>query len=166
MHVHIRTASIEDSDSITALLQLSYPALMRGAYEVSILKAALPVMTVAQPSLLRSGTYYVAETAEGAVVGCGGWTKEEPGSGEILPGVAHIRHFGVHPEWTRRGIGQALYVRCRDDAKGAGISEFECFSSMNGEPFYAALGFVRDGIIELEMSSGISLPSVRMRASI
>ena len=155
-----------DRDSVTMLLRRSYPTLMQGAYEDSLLEAVLPAMTVAQPSLLGSGTFYVAETAIGIIAGCGGWTRERPGSGEISPGLAHIRHFGVHPEWTRQGVGRALYTRCRQDAKDAGIREFECYSSINGEAFYAALGFERDGVIDVEIRDGLSLPSVRMTASI
>jgi len=145
---------------------MSYPALMSGAYADSILAAALPAMTVAQPALLLSGTYYVAETAEGKIIGCGGWSKERPGDGAILAGLAHIRHFGVLPEWTRQGVGRTLYMRCRDDAKVAGVTAFECYSSINGESFYAALGFKPDRIINVEMPGGITLPSVRMTATI
>ena len=166
MQIQIRTALIEDRDNITTLLRASYPALMRGSYEDSVLDAVMPTMTAAQPALLRSGTYYVAEATTGAVVGCGGWTKERPGSGEVSPCLAHIRHFGVHPEWTRQGVGRAIYDRCRIDAKDAGINKLECFSSINGESFYAALGFERDRIIDVEMRNGIKFPSVRMFAGI
>jgi len=164
--VQLRIASMEDSDSVTSLLRMSYPALLSGAYADSILAAALPAMTVAQPALLVSGTYYVAETAKGTLIACGGWTKERPGDGEILADLAHIRHFGVHPEWTRQGVGRALYRRCRDDAKAAGVTAFECYASINSESFYAALGFKRDRIINVEIPGGITLPSVRMMATI
>lgn len=145
---------------------MSYPALMSGAYADSVLAAVLPAMTVAQTTLLVSGTYYLAETPEGTLVGCGGWSRERPGSGEVLAGLAHIRHFGVHPEWTRQGVGRALYTRCRKVAKEAGLTAFECYSSINGEPFYTALGFKRDRIINVEMPGGITLPSVRMMATL
>ena len=139
---------------------------MRGSYEESILNTALPVMTVAHPVLLRSGSYYVAETATGTFVGCGGWTKERPGDREILAGVAHIRHFGVHPEWARRGVGRAIYARCCEDATVAGVEKFECYSSINGEVFYAALGFKRLEEIVVEMPDCGSFPSVHMVALI
>ena len=139
---------------------------MRGAYRDSVLTAALPAMTIAQPSLLQSGTYYLAETIGGILVGCGGWSMERPGSGEVLAGLAHIRHFCVHPEWTRQGVGRALYTRCRDDAKNFGVTVFECCSSINGESFYAALGFERDRIVAGELPGGMALPSVRMIAAI
>ena len=139
---------------------------MRDAYEDLILDAALPAMTVAQPRLLRSGSYYVAESAKRTIVGCGGWTKERPGNGEILEGVGHIRHFGVHPEWTRCGVGQAIYARCCGDAKAAGLTNFECYSSLNGEAFYAALGFEQLKKMDVEMLNGITFPSVHMVTTI
>ena len=164
--MHLRIASKEDSDAVTELLRLSYPALMSGAYEDSILAAALPAMTNAQPALLESGTYYLAETEEDFLVGCGGWTREPPGGGEATAGRAHIRHFCVHPGWTRKGVGRALYTRCREDARARGVIEFECLSSINGEPFYSALGFRRDKLVTVEMPGDIEFPGVRMIASV
>lgn len=139
---------------------------MRGAYEESILRAALPVMTVAQPALLESGSYYVAETAAHDIVGCGGWTRERPGSGETSAGVGHVRHFGVHPAWTRQGIGRAIYRRCREDAAAAGVTKLECFSTINGESFYASLGFERVGEILVDMPNGIEFPGIHMVTTI
>lgn len=162
----IRIASVEDGDDVTALLGLSYPTLMHGSYKDSILNAALPFMTVAQSALLRSDRYYVAEISKRIIVGCGGWTKERPGRGKIMEGVAHIRHFGVHPEWARRGIGRAIYARCCEDATSAGIGKFECYSSINGESFYAALGFERLEKTVLEMPGGVSFPVIHMVATL
>ena len=164
--VNVRVSTPDDSAEISSLLQASYPELLRPAYEPKLLEQVLPRMTVAQPGLLESGTYYVAEASDGAIVGCGGWTRERPGTGEITAKVGHIRHFGVHRHWTRRGVGKALYTRCKLDARGAGVSQFECYASLNGEPFYAALGFRRLAEIELDMFDGLRFPSVHMVADI
>ena len=139
---------------------------MGPAYDPELLDKVLPRMTTAQPGLLESGTYYVAESSDGKVIGCGGWTRERPGTSEIRENVGHIRHFGVHPDWTRCGVGKALYARCEHDAKDAGILQFECYSSLNGEAFYAALGFKRLAQIDLYMFDGLHLPSVHMVANI
>ena len=139
---------------------------MRPAYDAKLLEQVLPRMTVAQPGLLLSGSYYVAETSDGTIVGCGGWTKERPGTNEIKADVGHIRHFGVHPDWTRCGVGKALYARCKLDARDAGLSQFECYSSLNGEAFYSALGFRRLAQIDLDMFDGLRFPSVHMVADI
>jgi N-acetylglutamate synthase-like GNAT family acetyltransferase len=139
---------------------------MEQSYDKEVLATALPLMTVSQPALLSSGTYYVAETSDGTIVGCGGWSKERPGSNEIRSRLGHVRHFGVHPNWTRQGIGLSIYRRCVEDAKAAGINRLECYSSLNGEPFYQALGFKSIETIDLLMSDDVHLPSVRMVAKI
>ena len=164
--VSLRVASLGDASAVSRVLESSYPKLMASAYKSEELRAALPMMTRAQPSLLESGTYYVVETIDGFVVGCGGWTRERPGSGDIHPGLGHVRHFGVHPEWTRQGIGSLIYLRCVADATVAGVERFECFSSLNGEAFYSALGFTSLEHIDQEMSEGVFLPGIRMLAEI
>ena len=164
--VSIRRATIDDRAGVTQVLKASYPVLMKQAYDKEVLARALPVMTVSQPALLNSGTYYVAETSDGTIVGCGGWSKERPGSNEVRPRLGHVRHFGVHPNWTRQGIGLSIYHSCVEDAKAAGINRLECYSSLNGEPFYQALGFKSLETIDLPMSEGVHLPSIRMVAKI
>lgn len=139
---------------------------MRTAYDPKLLKQVLPRMTVAQPALLVSGSYYVVESSDGAIIGCGGWTKERPGTSEVKAKVGHIRHFGVHPDWTRCGVGKALYARCALDARDAGISQFECYSSLNAEVFYSALGFRRLAQIDVDIFDQAPFPSVHMVADI
>ena len=72
----VRAATPDDSAQISSLLRASYPKLMRSAYDPVLLEKALPRMTVAQPGLLASDSYYVAESGEGEIIGCGGWTRE------------------------------------------------------------------------------------------
>lgn len=162
----VRVSNLDDCDLVSSLLRASYPKLMRSAYDPMLLEKVLPRMTVAQPGLLESGTYYVAESSNGEIIGCGGWTRERPGTNEIKESVGHIRHFGVHPDWTRCGVGKALYARCELDAKDAGVSQFECYSSLNGEEFYSALGFRRLAQFDLYLFDGIHFPSVHMVANI
>ena len=113
----VRVANPGDDKSVSALLSASYPVLLAQDYDPDLLSAALPLMTNANPRLLASGTYYVAVTGDGSIIGCGGWTAEAPGGGESTPGVGHIRHFAVHPDWTRRGVGLALLNRCIEEAR-------------------------------------------------
>jgi ribosomal protein S18 acetylase RimI-like enzyme len=120
-------------------------------------------MTKASPSLLGSGTYYVAELSTGFVVGCGGWTAERPGSGTVEPHVGHIRHFATDPGWTRRGIGRAIYRLCENAARSAGVIAFECYSSLNAEEFYRALDFKRIREIDIDLQPGVAIRAVLMR---
>ena len=165
MQVSVRTAFLDDAPAVKSVLEDSFPTLMARAYDAALLARALPVITRPHPGLLASGSYYLAE-ADGKAVGCGGWSWEEPGSRAVQPGLAHIRHFAVRSAWAGRGVGRALYGRCERDARDAGASRFEAQASLNGEPFYAALGFSRIGRIEVPMGRDLLFPSILMRRAI
>lgn len=162
----VRPATPDDAPAVTELLEASYPVLMAAGYDDATLALALPLMTRANPALLQSGTFYVAETEDGVIVGCGGWTFEHPGSGKTEPGLVHIRHFGTHADWTGRGVGRAIFQRCLIDARSAGAERFQCYSSLNAEGFYAALGFRAVRRESVRMSDELCLPVVFMEYSI
>jgi GNAT superfamily N-acetyltransferase len=163
MSFTVRLANLADAEAVTAVLAASYPALMAGHYDPDVLAGLIPLITTAQPKLLASGRYYVAVAADGAVVGCGGWSHERPGSGGIEPGLGHIRHFATHPDWTGRGVGRALFARCAADAARDGVTRFECNSNLNAEGFYRTLGFLPVRRIMVPISPGHQLAAVMMR---
>ena len=162
----LRVAEPQDAEAVGELLRASYPTLMRSAYDADELAPALEVMTKANPSLLSCGTYYVAELTGGTLVGCGGWTPERPGTRNVEPGLGHVRHFAVHPDWTRRGVGRAILRFCESTASAAGVRVLECYSSLNAERFYRALGFVRIREMDMELRPPIVLRGVLMRRSL
>ena len=162
----IRIAKPTDSDAVGALLVASYSSLLKASYDSDLLARALPHITKANPTLLACGTYYVAETKLGDVVGCGGWTPEMPGTGEITEGEAHIRHFATHPEWTRQGIGIALLAHCIDVARSLGIRKLHSFSTLNAERFYRAAGFYPVRPIDVQLGPDVTFPSVLMSSEI
>ena len=161
----VRVAHPDDAEAVANVLRDSYPALMAGAYDPALLARALPLMTRPHPRLLASGSYYLCE-AQGEAIGCGGWSFERPGSDDIEPGIAHIRHFATRSSWAGQRVGRALYRRCEADARAAGAAEFQCWSSLNGEGFYAALGFARIAAIDVPMVPGLDFPSLHMRRKI
>lgn len=159
----VRVAELPDLAAVSSLLEVSYPALLARGYEPQVLAKALPLMTRANPQLLASGTFYVAHSRGQHLVGCGGWTKEQPGSAGVVEGEGHIRHFATHPEWIRRGVASALLRRCLSDAEAAGITRLECYSSLVAVAFYRALGFVPVRSLELALTADVSLPGLLMR---
>ena len=139
--VSIRTAALQDESNATALIRASYRVLMAEAYGQSYLDALLPVIGKANPRLLASGTYYLAVRAVGELVGAGGWTRERPGTGDILPAVGHVRHFATHPDWAGKGVGRSIMERCLREAEAAGCRRMDCQASLNAVDFYRKLGF-------------------------
>ncbi len=162
MHIRVRAAGLEDEAAIRKVLIGSYPVLMRDSYDPLLLERALPRMTRPNPRLLASGSYFVAEADEEAV-GCGGWSLDASGISERQSGVGHIRHFAVASDWIGRGIGRSIYERCETQARKAGVEQFQCYSSLNGEPFYASLGFERIGPIQVPMGRDLAFPSIHMK---
>lgn len=166
MTYKIRTARPEDAEAVTGLLEACYPTLFAAGYEPQILSPALPRMTKANPRLLASGNFFVAENESGAIVGCGGWSKEQPGSNDHHESEGHIRHFATHPDWLRRGIARAIIDRSIDQARAAGISRLECYSSLVAVRFYEAVGFEVIGPWTVELGPGVTLPGCLMRREI
>ena len=123
-------------------------------------------MTLPNSALLSSGTFYLTKLETGFAVGCGGWSWERPGKGDIESGLGHIRHFATHPNWVGRGIGRSIYNMCVREARSSGVSAFECYSSLNAEAFYAALGFQVMQRVNVEMGPNVLFPTILMRQTI
>ncbi|MEO0977289.1 MAG: GNAT family N-acetyltransferase [Pseudomonadota bacterium] len=158
----VRTSIEADTEAVTALLQKSYAVLLRDAYAADVLEAALPLITKARPELMVSGSYYVAEDDEGGIIGAGGWTKHSPTGQDETADNGNIRHFGTDPDHTGKGIGRSLMARCVSDALNAGLAEFNCYSTLNGEAFYRACGFRSVEPFPITLPGGVVFPSVRM----
>ncbi|MEO1307846.1 MAG: GNAT family N-acetyltransferase, partial [Pseudomonadota bacterium] len=120
----IRVSTARDMAAVDALLSRSYPALIKADYPPSLLVTAVPLLSRAKPELLTSGSYYVAETGDGAIVGAGGWTRHRR-----QRGGADIRHVVTDHRMARRGIGRALLSRAMADAEAVGITLFDCMAT-------------------------------------
>lgn len=161
----LRPATLADADAASELLAASYaPLLDDPAYERETIARALPLMVRAQPALLGSGTWHLAERPDGRLIGCGGWTAERPQSGELEPGLAHLRHFGTHPEHLRLGVGRALVERCFAEAAARGRTRWECGSSLPAVAFYSRMGFEVVERRGVSMGPELELPAVIMSA--
>ena len=139
--------------------------LMRGAYAEDALANLLPVIARANPSLLASGTYFIAET-DGSIVGCGGWTPGDPRTRRETDGVGHVRHVAVDPRCIRLGIGRAVMNTIAQTARSAGMRRLERLSSLNAVPFYRAVGYVPENTTAVTLSNGIVMEAVLMHSDL
>ncbi len=154
--IDIRPARPSDLSALDAMFARAYPKLLKPDYPPSILVTALPLISKAQPALLRSGTYYVAKMA-GQIVGAGGWTPQR------RRGIGDIRHVVTDDRYIRRGIGRRLMGRIIEEARAAGVALLDCKSTRTAVPFYQAVGFVPLGPIEVELRPGIVFPAIQMQ---
>ena len=157
----IRPATPSDIAAVDAMLARSYGPLLRADYPPSVLVIALPRMARAQPALLASGRYFVAER-DGVIVGAGGWSPDNPRGGPIRFGLGHVRHVATDAREVRRGVGRAVMARVLDDARGSGTVSLSALATLTAVPFYAALGFRELGRLTLSFGAAMSFPAVEM----
>ena len=62
----------------------------------------------------------------------------------LTPDGAHVRAFYVAPEFTRRGVGQAMMAVAAAAARSLGNQHLTIHASLNAEAFYRAQGFTGD----------------------
>lgn len=166
----LRLAMPADLSAVDALLSRSYPRLLAPDYPPSVLVLALPRIVRAQPALLASGTYFLAEDANGRVIGAGGWTRAAPGRLRMERAadqqIGHVRHVATDPDVVRQGVGSRLMARVMQDAREAGVEMMDCASTRTAVPFYAAMGFKVVAEIVVPLAPGIEFPAVRMMADL
>lgn len=69
----------------------AYPMLMCGSYSSEVLEIALPRNGSSQPFPISMRTYFIIHymDMEGAIIACGGWTQQAPGSVDtVISGAA------------------------------------------------------------------------------
>ncbi|MBA3910172.1 MAG: GNAT family N-acetyltransferase [Rhodobacter sp.] len=161
----LRRAVPEDLSAVDRLLSRSYPRLLAADYPPSTLVLAVPRIARARPELLASGTYFLAEGADGALLAAGGWTHATPSGGTVAD-TGHVRHVATDPDVVRGGIGRALMAKVMQDAHAEGMLWLDCLSTRTAVPFYTAMGFRVLFPIEVQLAPGISFPVVRMMADL
>jgi len=159
----VRPAVPHDLARLDLLFAASYPALLKADYLPSVMVTAVPLISRAQPALLQSGTYFVAEEMDGSLVGAGGWTRRPPGGGLPVEGVGHIRHVVTDHRRTRQGIGRAIIERVVETARAAGIRQLDCLSTRTALPFYRACDFAALRAVEVQLTPVVTFPAIAMR---
>ena len=161
MSLTLEIATPAHRAEVDALLEASYTALLSPAYSSDLLARALPRITRAQDALLSSGRYVLLRDGAGHLVGAGGITLGAPGTGDRRPGLAHIRHVAVDPAHTGKGVGRHLLTHLLNIALSDGAARVEALSTLNAEPFYAAMGFRRVEALDVALGD-LPFPSIRM----
>lgn len=147
------------------------------AREIEAIKESMGV----DHTLIRDGTYFLIEAEERPhriLVGCGGWGKrrtlyggdQTSGRDDSLcdpaTDAARIRAMYTHPDWIRRGIGTLLLDLAERAARDAGFRKIELGSTVPGEPFYLAKGYVEFARDIHEGANGEKSVVIRMAKSL
>ena len=173
----LRLACESDVPALEALIPLSVRSLQAPYYSKAQMEAALGPVFGVDRQLIRDGTYFIAES-DGAIIGCGGWSRRrslyggdsgraaEDGLLDPARDAARVRAFFVHPSWARRGIGRSIMIACEEAIAQAGFRTVDIVATLAGEPLYAAFGYEVVERYEIPMTAGLGLPAVRMTRKI
>ncbi|HEY3813989.1 MAG TPA: GNAT family N-acetyltransferase [Caulobacteraceae bacterium] len=170
----VRAARMDEREALDALIAVSARELGGAHYSGAQLDRAIGTVFGVDSELIEDRTYLAAEI-DGVLAGCGGWSARktlfgaDAGAGrdsarlDPATDAARIRAFFVHPAWSRRGVGRALYDRCEVEARAAGFGSLELMATLGGLLLYETLGFEAGPAIEHDLGEGLSMRFVPMR---
>ncbi len=174
----LRPAVAADLPAIATLISASVRGLQH-QYTSDQREAALGSVFTPDTQLVADGTYFVLATADGALVGCGGWSwrrtlfggdhhHQSRDSGRLDPAAdaAKIRAFFVHPSWAHRGLGSRLLGACEQAAVDAGFRRFELAATLDGIAFYRRHSYQPLDELPVPLPSGEELRVLRMEKKV
>jgi len=146
-----RVATTADEDSLRQLIGLCIDQLQAGF--LSPVQIALSHNFMGLDTRLIEDRTYFLVMREGALAGCGGWSRRATSYGhDSTPGrsdrlldpisePARIRAMYTHPDHARRGVGKLILSLCEAAARKEGFRQLELSSTLAGQPLYRACGF-------------------------
>lgn len=149
--LQIRTASVGELAALNGLMELAIGELLKSFLNEAEIAASRAIMGL-DSQLVKDGTYFVVEE-NGALAGCGGWSRRATlYGGDVSPGrdpalldpakdAARVRAMYTHPSFVRRGVGRLILGSCEQAARAEGFTRAELVATMAGLPLYRACGY-------------------------
>jgi GNAT superfamily N-acetyltransferase len=168
----LRLAVPEDLQALRALMNAAIGELLNPFLSPEEVAASFEIMGL-DSQLVADGTYFVVEE-DGALAGCGGWSRRATLFGgdhsagrdaallDPARDAARVRAMYTHPDHVRKGVGRLILDACESAAAGEGFARCEMAATMAGEPLYRACGYTEIERFSASTSQGIEVPLVRM----
>ena len=146
-----RLALHSDLPALRLLMDLAITSLQTRFLTEAQIASSRMIMGL-DTQLIEDGTYFLL-TIDGALAGCGGWSRRNtlyggdhsPGRNAALLDPAHdaarVRAMYTHPAYARRGVGRTILALCEQAASGEGFTRVELAATLSGQPLYAAAGY-------------------------
>lgn len=171
----IRKATIDDKPQLESLIAKSVRGLSVADYNAEQIELSIRTVFGVDTDLIQDGTYFVVETEDGRLAGCGGWSKRKTLYGASIyqrsrdPGLldpesepAKIRAFFVHPDFARQGIGSLILETCEREAEAHGFKRAEMMATLPGVKLYLVRGYSGDEEFKIPVGEGVEIVCVRM----
>lgn len=146
-----RLAETSDIGALRHLMDRAIGALLPAFLTPDQVRASYELMGL-DTQLIADRTYFVVE-ADGAMAGCGGWSRRATLFGgdhtagrdatPVDPATepARVRAMYTDPDHIRRGVGRLILRLCEDAAEAEGFRRAEMAATLAGEPLYTACGY-------------------------
>jgi GNAT superfamily N-acetyltransferase len=142
--LQIRVARLDELPALHDLMELAIAELLKPYLTEAEIASSRAIMGL-DTQLVKDGTYFVVE-ANGALAGCGGWSRRATMyGGDASPGrdpalldpagdAARVRAMYTHPSFVRRGVGRMILGACEKAARAEGFTRAELVATMAGLP--------------------------------
>lgn len=166
-----RLAHPSDIPALIPVMDAAIMQLQAGFLDAAQIDSSRMIMGLDR-QLVTDKTYFIVE-AEGAIAGCGGWSRRAtlyggdhtPGrdAAELDPAIdaARVRAMYTHPDFARRGVGRLILGLCEDAARAEGFHRLELMATLSGRALYSQCGYVDLEAIQ-DSRGGAAVPLVRM----
>jgi GNAT superfamily N-acetyltransferase len=168
-----RLAVEADLSALKALMHRSIAELQRGFLTSAEITASYGVMGL-DTQLVADRTYFAVE-ADGALAGCGGWSRRatlyggdhttavrDPAPLDPATDAARVRAMYTDPAFARRGVGRLILSLCEAAARAEGFSRVQLAATLAGVPLYRACGYTEIERVTAGPVNGVPVPLVRM----
>ncbi len=166
-----RLATAADEPALSALMTLAIEQLQSAYLTAAQVQASHGFMGLDR-RLIGDRTYFVGE-ADGAIAGCGGWSRRATAYGgdhtagrddrmlDPATEAAKVRAMYTHPDHVRKGVGTTILALCEAAARQEGFAALELSATMAGVPLYRSFGF-----IDVRPFEDSGVPMILMRKAI
>jgi GNAT superfamily N-acetyltransferase len=149
--LQIRVARLDELAALHALMDVAIGELLKPFLTQAEIASSRTIMGL-DSQLVKDGTYFVVER-NGALAGCGGWSRRATlYGGDVSPGrdpalldpardPARVRAMYTHPSFVRRGVGRMILAACEKAARAESFTRAELVATMAGLPLYQACGY-------------------------
>jgi putative acetyltransferase len=151
--IKIRKASQLDRDALSKIHVSSIRGLGTSHYSAAEVEAW---------SRGRTPERYEKHIAERYVIVAQHGSKPV-GFGTLDYTTGEIRQVYVSPEYARKGVGRRILRELLVEAKGRGLLEVHCLSSLNAEAFYANSGFYAGQKCKARFQNGGEIDCISMK---
>jgi GNAT superfamily N-acetyltransferase len=171
----IRRATADDVAILVPLMEAAIEELQRDYLDDAQIESSKAIMGIDR-QLIDDGTYFVVEI-DGAVAGCGGWSRRATLYGgdhsagrdaallDPATDPARVRAMYTHPNSVRRGVGRLVLETCEAAAAAEGFTTLELMATRAGRALYEAFGFQPVEEVK-DASGGAPVPLTRMRKAV